>query len=87
MEYRRIKRSECPHSAEIHVTAADAAACVVCGETEHLRMCTSCGMVLCCESSKSHNTEHFKETEHPIIKSHNTPYDFFWCYQCNAYLE
>ena len=86
MEYRRIKRSECPHSAEIRVTAAEAEACAVCGETEHLRMCTSCGAVFCCESSKAHNTEHFQETQHPIIKSHRTPYDFYWCYRCNAYL-
>lgn len=86
-EYRRIKRSECPHSSEIKVTTSEKAACAVCGETEHLRQCTACGEVLCCESYKAHNLEHFKKTNHPIIKSHNAPYDFYWCYECNAYIE
>ncbi|TSC71914.1 MAG: Na+/H+ antiporter [Parcubacteria group bacterium Gr01-1014_38] len=87
MEYLRIKRSECPHSAEIRVTASEQAKCSQCEATQHLRQCTSCGGVFCCESDRAHNTEHFKQTGHPIIKSHGTPYDFLWCYQCNAYLE
>jgi uncharacterized UBP type Zn finger protein len=87
MEYRRIKRSECPHAGEIRVTTSDKTKCAVCDETEHLRQCTSCGEVFCCESSKAHNTEHSKQTGHPIIKSHKTPYDFYWCYECQAYLE
>lgn len=86
-EHKRIRKEECPHSAEIRVSESDKTTCSVCEVTEHLRQCTACGEVFCCESHNAHNTEHYKATGHPIIKSHNTSYDFTWCYKCNAYIE
>ena len=36
----------------------------------HLRLCTTCGHVGCCDDSKNkHSTRHFHNTKHPIIKS------------------
>lgn len=87
MEYRRIKKSECPHHTEIRITSSVKTQCAQCSASTHLRQCTACGEVFCCESERAHNKEHFQETGHPIIKSHSTPYDFFWCYVCTAYLE
>lgn len=84
---KRIKREKCPHISEIKFTASKKKKCEACGEKEHLRVCTSCGKVFCCESLNAHNTKHFKKTGHPIIKTVHTDYDFLWCYKCKAYLE
>lgn len=82
-----ISKSKCPHIAELKITHSDKKECVICREKEHLRLCTSCGAVHCCESHRGHNTEHYKKTGHPIIQAIHTPYNFTWCYVCEAYLE
>ncbi len=47
----------------------------------HLRLCTSCGHVGCCDSSKyKHATKHFQESEHPIISSLESEENWAWCY-------
>lgn len=87
MADRRIPRSQCPHAPEMRVTESAAVRCARCPVTEHLRLCTSCGEVCCCESDNAHNREHFAETEHPIVVSHGSlPYRFTWCWVCNGYL-
>jgi uncharacterized UBP type Zn finger protein len=53
-----------------------------------LRVCATCGYVGCCESQRAHDTEHWRRTGHPIIRS--LPLGkraFTWCYACNAYLD
>ena len=36
----------------------------------HLRRCTQCGHIGCCDNSPSqHGTKHFQETGHPVIRS------------------
>lgn len=88
MAARTISRAECPHLGEMKIQAAEAETCSVCDARQHLRLCTSCGGVFCCESDNTHNREHFKETGHPIIMSHGPlPYRFTWCWVCNAYLS
>ena len=48
----------------------------------HLRMCTTCGHIGCCDSSPNrHATAHAAETEHPVIRSAEPGEDWFWCYQ------
>ncbi|MBI1936023.1 UBP-type zinc finger domain-containing protein [Candidatus Woesearchaeota archaeon] len=84
--HKKIKKEECPHAKNIKITKSSKKECEVCKDKEHLRICTSCGFVGCCESHNSHDTEHFKNTDHPIIKPVNCDYDFTWCYECNAYL-
>lgn len=84
---KKIKRQDCPHLAGMRIMSSNKTACEVCGEGQHLRLCTSCGGVYCCESHKAHDREHFKNTGHSIIVPMHTSYDFTWCYECNAYLE
>ncbi len=48
----------------------------------HLRRCTACGHVGCCDSSKNkHATAHFRQTHHPIIQSFQPGESWFWCYE------
>jgi uncharacterized UBP type Zn finger protein len=47
----------------------------------HLRLCTICGKVGCCDSSKNkHATKHFHETKHPIVRSLERGEHWYWCY-------
>ena len=62
--------------------------CLKTGDTwVHLRLCTQCGHVGCCDSSKNkHATKHFRATSHPIIASLERGEDWKWCYLDEAYL-
>ena len=84
-------------------TTSEKNACEVCGYNEDLRICLTrmptppaergepdgqaCGSVFCCESHNSHNTEHFKSSDHPFVKPHKCDYNWLWCYKCNAFLD
>ena len=47
----------------------------------HLRMCLSCGHVGCCDSSVGrHADRHFRETEHPVMRSIEPREAWRWCY-------
>jgi uncharacterized UBP type Zn finger protein len=47
----------------------------------HLRMCTECGHIGCCDSSPNrHATAHANETGHPVIRSAEPGEEWFWCY-------
>ena len=63
--------------------------CIALGDTwVHLRMCRSCGYVGCCDDSKNkHATQHFKQTNHPIIRSLQPGESWNWCYIDEAYLD
>ena len=56
--------------------------CLKTGDTwVHLRLCTHCGHVGCCDSSKNkHATKHYHATKHPIIASLERGEDWKWCY-------
>lgn len=56
--------------------------CIQAGdEWVQLRMCMTCGHVGCCDSSKNrHANEHYIETGHPIIKSHQSGENWKWCF-------
>ncbi|MBF4163885.1 Na+/H+ antiporter [Nocardioides acrostichi] len=46
-----------------------------------LRMCLTCGEVGCCDSSVGrHAAAHFRETQHPVIRSVEPSEDWRWCY-------
>ncbi len=48
----------------------------------HLRMCTICGHIGCCDSSPNrHDTAHAQHTNHPIIRSAEPGEDWFLCYE------
>jgi len=60
--------------------------CVECnasgGWWVHLRRCTQCGHVGCCDSSPSqHASAHAKIAGHPIIRSFEPGEDWFWNYE------
>jgi hypothetical protein len=47
----------------------------------HLRLCTTCGHVACCDSSPNrHATAHNHATGHPIVRSFEPGEDWYWCY-------
>jgi len=59
--------------------------CAVCVEHGmtwvHLRECVKCGNVACCDSSPGkHATEHFHETLHPVMRSHEPGETWRWCF-------
>ncbi|MFB9903178.1 Na+/H+ antiporter [Allokutzneria oryzae] len=56
--------------------------CVAEGQTwVHLRMCLSCGHVACCDSSVGkHATAHFRDTLHPVMRSHEPGETWRWCF-------
>jgi uncharacterized UBP type Zn finger protein len=47
----------------------------------NLRICQTCGKMLCCESSPNqHMLKHFNETGHPVITSAELGDNWAWCY-------
>jgi hypothetical protein len=75
----------CTHIDEIADVAPDSDGCGDClaigGRWVHLRRCTQCGHVGCCDSSPNqHATAHFHATSHPIIQSYEPGEEWFWCY-------
>ena len=54
----------------------------------HLRRCTECGHIGCCDNSpERHATAHAHGSEHPVIRSFEPGEDWFWDYRTNDYLE
>jgi len=77
--------SECSHLNHVKVTRPTTHACEACvklGDTwVHLRMCTECGNVGCCDSSKNrHATKHAKHESHPLARSIEPGETWVWCY-------
>ena len=47
----------------------------------HLRLCLTCGRVSCCDSSPhQHATAHYKNTDHPVMRSYEPGESWRWCY-------
>lgn len=77
--------SECSHTDSIKVTRVSKRVCEDCvkigGRWVHLRMCLQCGHVGCCDSSPNkHATAHFKQTQHPIMRSAEPGETWTWCF-------
>ncbi len=78
----------CKHFGEIPAedpkpqTSTGCEECLAMGDTwVHLRLCLTCGHVGCCDSSKNkHATEHFRETDHPVMRSFQPGEKWLWCY-------
>jgi hypothetical protein len=46
----------------------------------HLRLCTVCGRIGCCDSSPGkHASKHARAVNHPIMRSIEPGEDWFWC--------
>jgi len=66
--------------------------CAECEETGgwwfHLRRCTQCGHIGCCDSSPSqHASAHAAATGHPVIRSFEPGESWFWSYAENQLYE
>ena len=77
--------ARCTHLDQVKTAEPDSKGCGEClaiGDTwVHLRLCRSCGLVGCCDSSKNkHATRHFHATGHPIVTSLERGEDWSWCY-------
>jgi uncharacterized UBP type Zn finger protein len=79
--------TSCTHLDQIEITELPEpiAGCEKCLETGdrwvHLRMCTTCGTVRCCDSSPNrHASRHAAEAAHPIARSAERGEDWSWCY-------
>jgi Zn-finger in ubiquitin-hydrolases and other protein len=54
----------------------------------HLRRCTECGHIGCCDNSLGkHATAHAHSSGHPVIRSFEPGEDWFWNYRTNDYTE
>jgi len=54
----------------------------------HLRRCTQCGHIGCCDTSPSqHATAHATATGHPIIRSFEPGESWFWSYTDDDYYD
>jgi hypothetical protein len=54
----------------------------------HLRRCTQCGHIGCCDTSPSqHATAHAKATGHPVIRSFEPGETWFWSYPEEDFYE
>lgn len=75
----------CNHLDQVGARASSGDGCVEClatgGQWVHLRRCTQCGHVGCCDSSPNrHATAHFRATSHPLIQSFEPGEDWYYCY-------
>jgi len=66
--------------------------CVECDASQgwwfHLRRCTQCGHIGCCDTSPSqHATAHAKASGHPMICSFEPGEDWFWSYTTEDFYE
>ncbi len=54
----------------------------------HLRRCTQCGHIGCCDTSpQQHASRHARETGHPIIRSFEPGEDWFWNFETEQYYD
>ncbi len=54
----------------------------------HLRRCTQCGHIGCCDTSpEQHATRHAKATGHPVIRSFEPGESWFWDYKNDQMYE
>jgi uncharacterized UBP type Zn finger protein len=75
----------CPHFHQYPPRKGNTRGCEEClrmGDTwVHLRVCSVCGHVGCCDDSKNtHATKHFHATRHPVMRSAEPGETWGWCY-------
>lgn len=54
----------------------------------HLRICQTCGVTLCCDSSPhKHMIKHYHTASHPVVISAEPGEQWMWCYKDEVYAE
>jgi monovalent cation/hydrogen antiporter len=86
-----LSRRECTHLRDVPTTTS-AGGCRDCEASTltwvHLRICVTCGVVGCCDSSAGrHARRHFNETGHPAIRSIEPGEAWAWCYVDRVYMS
>jgi uncharacterized UBP type Zn finger protein len=76
---------KCTHLDQIKITNTEknfCEECVASGDTWlHLRLCLTCGHVGCCDSSPNHHaSKHYRETDHPLMRSIEPGESWVWCF-------
>jgi CPA1 family monovalent cation:H+ antiporter len=81
-QHRGCEHIEALQTVPVPGTPEGCTECLAQGSTwVHLRLCMTCGHVGCCDSSDyKHATAHFKDTEHPVIRSFQPGEAWRWCY-------
>ena len=52
----------------------------------HLRRCTACGHIGCCDTSPAqHASAHFRSAGHPVIRSFEPGEDWFWDFRTETF--
>lgn len=76
----------CTHLDQVRILEPPAtiAGCEECLRTGsswvHLRMCHSCGMIGCCDSSPNrHASRHARDASHPVLRSVEAGEEWSWC--------
>lgn len=83
----------CTHLDQVYdVTPGTPEGCEEClatgGNWVHLRLCLSCGHVGCCDNSPGkHASRHFRQTEHPVMRSFEPGENWGWCFPDELLLE
>ena len=82
----------CSHREHIRPVAPVADGCQKCLELGepwlHLRLCTQCGHVGCCDNSKNrHATQHFHDTRHPVVRSFEPGATWLYCYVDELFMD
>jgi Zn-finger in ubiquitin-hydrolases and other protein len=82
-----VEAVSCSHLDQIKVEKPEefegCEECLKMGATwVHLRVCRTCGLVACCDSSPNkHASAHAAASGHPIVSSLEPREDWSWCYQ------
>lgn len=82
----------CSHVDTIREVTPSGDGCEEClkigGTWFHLRLCTTCGKVGCCDQSPNrHATAHAVESGHPIIRSAEPGEEWAYCYPDDVFME
>ena len=83
--FRADPDEACAHAGTSRPVVPNASGCAECLRTGqdwvHLRLCTACGHVGCCDGSPGrHAAAHAADAEHPVMCSAEPGDDWGWCY-------
>jgi hypothetical protein len=82
----------CAHLQEVDTVKTGARACAECVKTGaqwvHLRVCQTCGLTLCCDSSPNrHSRRHAMKDGHVVFASAELGERWLYCFADDAYSE
>jgi hypothetical protein len=78
--------ADCTHLdtiADVEPSSEGCEDCLALGRNDwfHLRVCSACGHVGCCDSSPlKHATAHFRAADHPVVRSYEPDEEWYWCF-------